>query len=223
MSNRLDTHLARAIRLYGPEAFVVEQIDSANTQEELNQKEIQWIHFYDSIKQGYNETDSGLKCGGNTYQYKTDEEMAAIRNKINERKQGGKNPNARAVKCKSVITNEEHIFNSLSEMQNFFQATNHSFISARCNGRINCLYKKEWMIAYADADYSISTIEKGNRKSKKIEVTNLDNDEIKQFESFASAERYYGLPSKALSGKAYRHKDQEYFIVQKKYRIKVLE
>ena len=67
MSNRLDTHLARAIRLYGPEAFVVEQIDSANTQEELNQKEIQWIHFYDSIKQGYNETDSGLKCGGNTY------------------------------------------------------------------------------------------------------------------------------------------------------------
>lgn len=68
------------------------------------------------------------------------------------------------------------------------------------------------MIAYADKDYPISTIEKGNRKSKQIEVTNLDNDETKQFESFAAAERYYGLLQKALSGKAYRHKDQEYFI-----------
>lgn len=38
MSNRLDTHFARAIRKYGPENFIIEEIDTAETQEELNKK-----------------------------------------------------------------------------------------------------------------------------------------------------------------------------------------
>ena len=48
LSNRLDTHFARAIRKYGPENFVVEQIDVASSQEELNEKEIYWIKFYNT-------------------------------------------------------------------------------------------------------------------------------------------------------------------------------
>ena len=39
LNNILDTHFARAIRYYGEDAFIIEQIDTAETQEELNQKE----------------------------------------------------------------------------------------------------------------------------------------------------------------------------------------
>lgn len=38
LNNILDTHFARAIRKYGKENFIIEEIDIANTQEELNEK-----------------------------------------------------------------------------------------------------------------------------------------------------------------------------------------
>ena len=224
LSNRLNTHLARAIRLYGSDSFIIEQIDEATTQEELNKKEIQWTHFYNSIKEGYNEIDNEIKSGGNTYKYKTPEEMEIIKSKISESKQGNKNPNAKQVKCKNIITNEEHLFNTINEMQQFFQESNHTFISSRCNHRNHCLYKKEWLIAYAKEDYPIDfTIEKDNYKSKKIEITDLNTNETRQFDSFASAERFYNLSPKALSSKAYKYKNQEYFVVKQQYKIKVLE
>ena len=93
LSNRLDTHFARAIRKYGPENFVVEQIDVASTQEELNEKEIYWIKFYNTVKNGYNMTDGAV--GGNTYKCKTEKEMDEIKNKIRNSKLKDKNPNAK--------------------------------------------------------------------------------------------------------------------------------
>lgn len=82
MNNILDTHLARAIRKYGPENFIVELIDTASTQEELTQKEHDWTVFYNATEEGYNETDAINKCGGNTYKNKTPEELENIKNKI---------------------------------------------------------------------------------------------------------------------------------------------
>ena len=67
LNNILDTHFARAIRKYGKENFIIEQIDEAQTQDELNQKEQYWIRYYNSVEEGYNETDALSKCGGNTY------------------------------------------------------------------------------------------------------------------------------------------------------------
>ena len=90
---KLNTHFARAIRKYGKDSFIIEEIDTAKTQEELNQKEKFWINYYDSIKNGYNETDSIVKSGGNTYYSKTKEEMNVIKNKIRDSKIGNKNPN----------------------------------------------------------------------------------------------------------------------------------
>lgn len=89
MSDRLDTHFARAIRKYGPENFVVEVIDTADTQDELNQKEQYWIREHDSIRHGYNETDATYKCGGNTYMGKNGLEMCHIRDKIRVTKKVG--------------------------------------------------------------------------------------------------------------------------------------
>ena len=46
INNILDTHFARAIRKYGKENFIIEKIDEANNQEELNNKEQYWIRKY---------------------------------------------------------------------------------------------------------------------------------------------------------------------------------
>lgn len=86
LNNILDTHFARAIRKYGKENFIIEQIDTAQTQDELNKKEQYWIQYYNSVENGYNETDAISKCGGNTYQSKTEEEMEDIKEKIRQAK-----------------------------------------------------------------------------------------------------------------------------------------
>ena len=53
-------HLYLAMKKYGIETFSVEQIDTAETREELNAKEKYWIDYYDSINNGYN-----MMSGGN--------------------------------------------------------------------------------------------------------------------------------------------------------------
>ena len=79
----------------------------------------------------------------------------------------------------------------------------------------------EWLIAYYEDDYIEDyTLEKNNRKAKRILVENLETKEIKEFSSYASAERYYGLKNKTISGQAYKKgKD---FIIKDKYHIIVL-
>lgn len=153
LNNILDTHFARAIRYYKPENFIVEIIDNANTQEELNKKEQYWIQYYNSTSDGYNETDAISKCGGNTYKSKTPEEMKKIGDKIRQSKLGGKNPHSTKVKCKNINTNEEYHFDCQADAQKFFSETNHQFISRRCRHQIKCLYRNEWLIAYEDDDY----------------------------------------------------------------------
>ena len=86
LKNKLDTHFARAIRKYGESNFVIEQIDTANNQEELTLKEQYYIRLFDSINNGYNETDALHKCGGNTYLSKTENEMLYIKEKIRNTK-----------------------------------------------------------------------------------------------------------------------------------------
>lgn len=54
-----NTHLYSAIRKYGQDKFVVEQLDIAESQEELDSKEKYWINYYDSINTGYNMIQGG--------------------------------------------------------------------------------------------------------------------------------------------------------------------
>lgn len=224
ISNRLDTHLARAIRKYGPEQFKIELIDTANDQEELTKKEYYWINYYDSVNKGYNETNSKLKCGGNTYLSKTPEEMKFIKEKIRQTKIGGKNPHATKVKCKNMITGEEFHFGSVSEMETFLNAPNHCTITRRCNHTIKCLYNGIWNIAYENDEYNPdATAEKKSARAIKIHVKNLCTNDEGDFQSFAAAERYFGLSNKVLSGRAYLHKNEKTFIVKKIYEITRLE
>ena len=52
-------HLYEAMNHYGKDVFMVEEIDRALSQVELNQKEDYWIQFYDSINTGYNMMPGG--------------------------------------------------------------------------------------------------------------------------------------------------------------------
>ncbi len=149
LNNILDTHFARAIRKYGKENFVIEEIDTAENQEELNFKEQYWIQFYNAVKEGYNETSAIYKCGGNTYLSKTDEEMNEIKEKIRQTKLGGKNPMAQKVKRTNIITNEVDIFDTVIGCARACGIQNgKTSITTRLNGQVKSPYKNTWIFEY---------------------------------------------------------------------------
>lgn len=193
MNNILDTHFARAIRLYGPDKFYIELLDTANTQEELTQKEHDYIQLFNSVEDGYNETDAMSKCGGNTYKSKTEEEMNAIKEKIRQTKLGGKNPHAAKVKCKNVETDKELFFDSMAECATYFGKDNHQFISRRCRGDIKSLYEGKWKFAYQDQDYDNFTSRPNAKRTKRVEVLNLETQEKVIFNTMKDADRYCGF------------------------------
>lgn len=151
MHNILDTHFARAIRQYGPTNFSYCIIDTATTQKELNEKEQYWIKYYDSVKNGYNETDAIEKCGGNTYQSKTEEEMEIIKEKIRQTKLGSKNPMAKKIKRTNIITGKIDIFDTIISCAQACGIKNgKTSITTRLNGQITSPYKKQWIFEYYD-------------------------------------------------------------------------
>lgn len=212
INNELNTHFARAIRKIGAEHFKIELIDTATSQEELTEKEYYWIHYYDATHKGYNETENKLKCGGNTYASKTEEEMKIIREKIRQTKLGGKNPKAVAVKCRNIKTNEEFHFESLSKMQEFFSETNHVTLSKRCTGQIKSLYKDIWQISYENNKFSDNIkIGRSTYNSKEVQVIELNTNITKIFKSGAAVEREYNLSSKKIS--RMKAKEGSHFII----------
>lgn len=149
MNNILDTHFARAIRKYGKDNFIIEEIDSAKTQNELNEKEQYWIQYYNSVNDGYNETDAISKCGGNTYLSKTEEEMEVIKEQIRQTKLGAKNPMAQKVKRINIQTNEIDIFDTVISCAKACGIKNgKTSISTRLNGQIKSPYKNTWIFEY---------------------------------------------------------------------------
>ena len=151
LNNILDTHFARAIRKYGKDSFIIEKIDTAITQDELNKKEQYWIQYYNSVEEGYNETDAISKCGGNTYQSKTEEEMDAVKEKIRQTKLGSKNPMARKIKRTNIITGEVNIFDTVISCAQACGIKNgKTSIVDRLNGKIKSPFKKIWIFEYYD-------------------------------------------------------------------------
>ena len=149
LSNILNTHFARAIRKYGEISFQIEIIDSAHNQDELNQKEQYWIRYYNSVENGYNETDAIYKCGGNTYLSKTEEEMSQIKEKIRQTKLGAKNPMARKIKRTNIITKEVDIFDTIISCAKACGIKNgKTSITTRLNGQVKSPYKNTWVFEY---------------------------------------------------------------------------
>lgn len=203
MHNILDTHFARAIRKYGPGCFSVDCIDTASTQEELTEKERYWINYYHSTESrfGYNETDSVFKCGGNTYMSKSATEMEVICEKLSESKRGQNNPNAQAVKCLNVKTNEELHFDTVRECADHFGESTHRFVTTRVNHKTRGLYKGVWAIAYASDEYAYE--EQVHKRGKQLVVRNTSTNDECVYASVRLACKSLGI-SRPLLSKALR-------------------
>ena len=78
--NNCQYNLSKAIRKYGIDNFNIEMIDTAESDEELNQKEIFYIHKFNSLLNGYNMTYGGE--GGNTYIKLNYEKLLEVKRKI---------------------------------------------------------------------------------------------------------------------------------------------
>ena len=100
-----------------PEHFHITIIEEVSNQNELKLREQYWIRYYqaNNSKFGYNETDALYKCGGNTYQNKSNAEMEKIKELIRQRKLGKNNPQAKRVKRINILTKEEDIYDSIIE------------------------------------------------------------------------------------------------------------
>ena len=147
--------------------------------------------------------------------------MISIKEKIRKTKLGDKNPNTRKVKCRNVETGEELHFDTIADAQKYFNHSNHNFIVRRCSHTVRCLWKRKWQIAYEEDDYDqLMTVEKNIRKATHIDLEVLETGEKYYFPSYAAAERFFDLPRKSISSKAYLK--GETFIFKDKYKITVL-
>ena len=138
--------LYSAMKKYGPEHFHVELVEETNSPEEREQY---WIKYYNSTEIGYNETDATSKCGGNTYQSKTPEEMNSIKEKIRQTKIGNKNPMAKKVKRINIQTGEVEIFDTVISCAQACGIRNgKTSITTRLNGQVKSPYKNLWIFEY---------------------------------------------------------------------------
>ena len=188
-----ENHFHRAIRKYGAESFVIEQIDSASTQKELNEKEIYWISKFNSVINGYNTATGGE--GGNTYKGRTQQQMEVTKELISMSNTGKNNGMSKSIKCKSVKTGEELVFGTLAECLAFFNVKNKETFSKRAIGKNKLLYKGEWLFAYPDADYITDYVEEYDSSCRRGRMTILKSDiEELTFNSKNKALAFLGLP-----------------------------
>ena len=206
--------------MYGPENFTVEVIDTADTQDELNQKEQYWIREFDSVRHGYNETDAIYKCGGNTYMSKTELELFSIGDRIRESKLGAKNPRSRKIKCRSEATGEEIVFDTMQECQEYFGETNHQFVSRRVNHDIHSLYWREWNFAYLEEPYAELEEYPIRRTRMKLLVTDLATNKSKEYPSLILLSKTLGVPTETLRKRVRRDNGHTTF---GNYKIDILD
>lgn len=57
--SKAESYIGNVIRKHGVEHFKIEVIDVAETREEVMEKEMYWIDYYNSFKKGYNLTIGG--------------------------------------------------------------------------------------------------------------------------------------------------------------------
>lgn len=219
-AHRTDTIFARAIRKYGKENFIQEEIEFVEKEDDLNDKEIFWIaELHATIKDGnYNTSDGG--SNSNTYKYKTEEEMNIIKDKIRKTKLGGKNPNSTSIDVKDFINNKEYHFNSMSECIEYFNFPNKDLITHRCSGKTTCLYKKQYFFKYSnEPEYKFKTIEKFSNRATHCIASNLDGSDKKEFNSIRDAFRYFGIGAEVKI--SHYKKNKEKIFSCKKYNKKI--
>jgi len=100
--------LKKAISKYGKENFKKEILEIVDTSEKLDEREIYWIEFFDSIKDGYNLTRGG--AGGDTHSYRTDKMKNETKEKLKKRIYSPEIVSKRIKNLKKFKSGSEHPF-----------------------------------------------------------------------------------------------------------------
>ena len=187
------SYIDRAISKYGEENFICELIDTANSLNELNQKEIYWISYYNSINHniGYNLTSGG--DGGNTYLCKSVEEMNSIKRKISISNKGINNGQSKQIKAFNVNTKELINFDTLADACLYFNHKQKGTFIKYCNHKAICLWKKEWVFAYKDDEFIYDlpvSYDRSCNKGTKVKLIDLNNNSEIIFNSLNKLNKY---------------------------------
>ena len=158
----------RAIRKYGLDNFIVETIDKTDDSEELKEKEKYWINFYNSYYQGYNATLGG--DGQSKYNYDDivnyylthnnsmvetckyfqiyDQVVyAALKSKEIDYKNLLKRNTPKRNKNEKIFCVElNKTFNSMTEIDNYFNKVVHPNIRRCLNGITKKAYGYTWKV-----------------------------------------------------------------------------
>lgn len=156
----------RAIRKYGKDNFIIEIIDTAETSEELNNKEKYWIDYYDSYNNGYNASlggDGHLKYNyddiinfylqNNNSLIKTCKHFqiydqvvyTALKSKNIDYKNLPKNyKSQKNIKNKIYCIELDKTFNTMKEISDFFGKDVHGNIRRCLNGTTKKAYGYHW-------------------------------------------------------------------------------
>lgn len=165
----------RAIRKYGIEDFIIETIDESNNSEELKQKEIYWIEFYDSYNKGYNSTrggDGNLKYDyDNIVNYYLSHNFSiletckyfhiydqvvytALKSKnIDYQQLQSSNKKNKHTK-KILLVEKKLIFNKMVDIDKYFQKIVHPNVRRCLNGITKKAYGFHWRELEEDEDVS---------------------------------------------------------------------
>lgn len=96
-----ERHFHRAIRKYGVENIVSEQLCETTTKQAAKRKERYYVKQFDTFKNGYNMTHGG--DGGNTTEKYSEEEMKDLSNRRSMLQSGMKNSRAKPDITKQMI------------------------------------------------------------------------------------------------------------------------
>lgn len=100
--------LKMAISKYGKENFKKEILEIVDNSEKLDSREIYWIDFYDSIKNGYNLTRGGT--GGDTYTNRSEDSRNETKQKLKKRIFSDEVIEKRIKNLKKFKSGEDHPF-----------------------------------------------------------------------------------------------------------------
>ena len=190
-------NIQRAILKYGAQSFKIQQIDTAQDQDDLNKKQIYWIQFYQAYSKGYNMTPGG--DGGNTYKCRTQSQMKITRQKLSRSKLGQLNGMSKQIKCKNIKTNEQYTFGSIARCLAFLGFKNKKFIQDRIEQKVNTYWRDQWMFAYKDKPYAQYRFKTADQKCKKgFKVTLQYKGQRLVYPSVTRALQVIGLPSMRL-------------------------
>ena len=214
-SSNSKSYVDRAINKYGSENFICELIDTANSLQELNQKEIYWINYYNSTNKniGYNLTPGG--DGGNTYLCKTKEELDEIKHKISINNTGKNNGQSKQIKALNVITKKVLHFDTLSEACKYFNHKQKGEFIRHCDHKAIALWRKEWTFAYENEDFYYQHLDikydSSCRNGKKIKVLDLLDNKEYIFNSLVKLNSLLNISSSKLYSLNFDSNNECYF------------